>query len=166
MKLVKRLAVILLCIATLLSLLSCKIKDRFLLDGPGMENTHTWDSFTVSRSDSFAQYNFYIAVQYDAGGYIVTGELRDNDGTEYAEEAGIVLPKKACAKIDQLYPGELPDAVPRPPAGDDEPFVLDAPMVDIVVTYPNGEIRQKVDGNDFSIQVYEIVLPYFREKFN
>jgi hypothetical protein len=158
--------VILLCIATLLSLLSCKIKDRFLVDGPGMENTHTWDSFNISRSDSFAQYNFYIAVQYDAGGYIVTGELRDDDGTEYAEETGIVLPKKACAKIDQLYPGELPDAVPRPPAGDDEPFVLDAPMVDIVVTYPNGEIQQKVDDNDFSIQVYEIVLPYFREKFN
>ena len=166
MKLVKRLAVILLCIATLLSLLSCKIKDRFLLDGPGMENTHTWDSFTVSRSDSFAQYNFYIAVQYDAGGYIVTGELRDNDGTEYAEEAGIVLPKKACAKIDQLYPGELPDAVPSPPAGDDEPFLLDAPMVDIEVVYPDGTHWEKVDDNDFSIQVYEIVLPYFREKFN
>ena len=138
-------------------------KDKHILDGPGMENTVFWDSFSISRTDSYAQHNFQISVKYYEDRYVVTGILRDEDGTEYDGE--VELPEEARIQIDKLLPHTLPDAIPVE-SGDDDLIVLDAPEVQIEVAYTDGTLWQKVDENDFSLQVYEIVLPHFREKFN
>lgn len=138
-------------------------KDKHVLDGPGMENTVFWDSFSISRTDSYAQHNFQISVKYYEDRYVVTGILRDEDGTEYDGE--VELPEEARIQIDKLLPHTLPDVIPVE-SGDDDLIVLDAPEVQIEVAYTDGTLWQKVDENDFSLQVYEIVLPYFEEKFN
>ena len=138
-------------------------KDKHILDGPGMENTVFWDSFSISRTDSYAQHNFQISVKYYEDRYVVTGILRDEDGTEYDGE--VELPEEARIQIDKLLPHTLPDVIPVE-SGDDDLIVLDAPEVQIEVAYTDGTLWQKVDENDFSLQVYEIVLPHFREKFN
>ena len=54
MKRTKRTAVILMCLAALLSLFGCK--DRFKVDGPDMENTQAWERVSLSRSDAYAQH--------------------------------------------------------------------------------------------------------------
>ena len=134
-----------------------------VLDGPGMECTLFWDSFSISRTDSYAQHNFQISVKYYEDRYVVTGILRDEDGTEYDGE--VELPEEARIQIDKLLPHTLPDVIHQNTAGEDL-IVLDAPEVQIEVAYTDGTLRQKVDEDDFSIRVYQIVLPCFREAFN
>ena len=164
MKRLKRSVVILLCIATLLAIFGCKAKDKYILDGPGMVNPYAWDTFYVSRSgDSYAQHNFDITVTYSEKGYIVKGTF-----VNYEEEAEVLLPRSACEQIDALNPGKLPDAVEVVPEESDAeaPFLLDAPQVEIGVGYVDGRHLSKVDQDDFSIEIYQIVAPYFEEKYN
>jgi hypothetical protein len=130
------------------------------VDVPEMEN---WESFSVSRSDSYAQHNFYISVKRHKGRYVVSGTLRDDRGTEYEENRGIVLPRKACVKIDALQPQNLPDVTASGKISPDEDLiVLDVPEVQVEVVYPDGTLNPKVDAEDFSIRVYQIVLPHFK----
>jgi hypothetical protein len=130
------------------------------VDVPEMEN---WESFSVSRSDSYAQHNFYISVKRHKSKLVVTGLLRGDDGTEYEENRGIVLPRKACVKIDALQPNNLPDVTASGEISPDEDLiVLDVPEVQVEVVYPDGTLNPKVDADDFSIRVYQIVLPYFK----
>ena len=165
MKFHKRWAVILMCLATLLSLFGCTIKKPHMVDGPDMENTDYWVSFTVSRVDSYAQHNFSITVEETAEGYVVTGTVRDDDGTEYEETEGFILDEQTLIRLQQLRPHKLPDVVPYPDQPD-APVALDAPLVHIEVVCADGARLEKVDENDFSIKVYQLLLPCFREKFN
>ena len=41
-------------------------------------------------------------------------------------------------------------------------IVLDVPEVQVEVVYPDGTLNPKVDAEDFSIRVYQIVLPHFK----
>jgi hypothetical protein len=143
------------------------LKKSFMVDGPGMENTHCWDSFCVARSDSYAQHNFHITVQCHERGCVVRGILRDHDGTEYNDERDIVLPEEACRKIYALQPHNLCDLKHNLPEQTDEEdcIALDMPEVHIEVGYSDGTQQEKRDEDQFSIKVYEIVLPYFRKKF-
>ena len=153
------------CLTAIFSFFGCGKKDKYILDGPGMENTLNWDSFSVSRSgDSYAQHNFHITVKYDFDGYVVTGSFINGEVNE-----GIVLPKSACRKIDELQPQNLPDLIRKnlESNGDiEEAIVLDVPEVKVEVAYTNGTLLQKVDENDFSIIVYQIIEPYLSEKFD
>ena len=165
MKFHKRWAVTLMCLATLISLFGCSIKKNHMVDGPGMENMGYWVSFTVSRVDSYAQHNFCISVEETAEGYVVTGTVRDDDGTEYEETEGILLDRETCIKLEQLQPHTLDD-VGVYPDDPNAPVALDAPLVRIEVVCADGTRLEKVDENDFSIGVYQLLLPCFREKFN
>ena len=79
-----------------------------ILDGPGMINPFAWRSFTVSRSDTYAQNNFYIEVEVCDEGLVVTGEVIGENGN-YREEEGIVLRKNEAEAIFELHPADLPD---------------------------------------------------------
>lgn len=144
-----------------------KTPDKCILDGPGMINPFVWDEFSVSRTDSYAQHNFYISVESTDTGYYVKGSLRDEDGTEYEENEGILLSASVRKKIDELAPCSLSDAVCNESTNDftDDVFVLDAPDIRITVKYTDGKILKKADNDDFSIKVYNIVLPCFRDKY-
>ena len=165
MKFRNRWAVILMCLAALLSLFGCTAKKPHMADGPGMENTGYWVSFTVSRSDSYAQHNFSITVEEAGDGCVVTGTLRDDDGTEYEETEGIPLPAAVRMELDKLQPHNLTN-VGIYPDDPNAPMALDAPMVHIEVVCADGAQLEKLDDNDFSLEVYQLVLPLFREKCN
>ena len=113
--------------AFLLSLFGCTVKKPHMADGPGMENTDYWVGFTVSRVDSYAQHNFCITVEETAEGYVVTGNVRDDDGTEYEEMEGFILDEQTLIRLQQLRPHKLPDVVPYPDQPD-APVALDAPQ--------------------------------------
>ena len=134
-----------------------------MLDGPGMINPYAWNGFDVTRSgDSYAQHNFHISIKESADGYVVTGTV---DG--YCEEEGILLSESDSAKIDDLDVGYLPDiAVKIASESDGLAIPLDEPEVTIHVAYTDGRLLEKVDEDSFSIKVYEIVQPYFEEKYN
>ncbi len=164
MKYLKRLAVIVVCISALLSLFGCKKeKDPFMLDGPGMINPYAWNGFDITRSgDSYAQHNFYISINESADGYVVTGTV---DG--YCEEEGILISKSDSEKIYDLDVGYLPDIADKIASDSDELAIpLDRPEVTIHVAYYDGRLLEKADEEGFSIKVYEIVQPYFEEKYN
>lgn len=162
MIILKRLVVCLMCISALLWLFGCGKKDRFILDGPDMENTSAWNSFSISRyGDSMANQNFQITVQKSDIGYAVTGEVLG-----YSETEGIILSKKDCRKIDELKPHLLPDVAETKKQSEmDDVMILDAPSVNIEVGYIDGTLHQKVDENDFSMSIYNIVELYFIKKF-
>ena len=165
MKFCKRWAVMLMCLAALASLFGCTVKKPPTVDGPGMENTGYWVSFTVSRVDSYAQHNFCITVEERGDGCVVTGTLRDDDGTEYEETEGIPLPEAVRMQLDKLQPHNLTGkgVYPDDPNG---PVALDVPLVSIQVVTADGAQLEKLDDNDFSLDVYQLVLPLFREKYN
>ena len=140
---------------------------RYILDGDGMINPKSWDSFTVSRTDSYAQHNFNIRIDAKNGGLAVSGDLRGNDGTEYEENEGILISKKQAEAIYALCPEGLPD-VTKNDNSDNSFFdgveVLDAPTVKIEVFCTDGRILEKADVDGFSISVYQIVVGSFKKK--
>ena len=163
------------CLSKIFSFLKRGKRSKHVLDGYGMENTSYAEGFCVSRSgDSYAQQNFYISVNRTDDGYTANGTLLDDDGTEYSTEESIALSKKACRAIEELHPERLTDvAVPTGIEESDESdkgyeseeiMILDAPNVEIEVVYADGSLHEKIDEDDFSIKVYEIVLPCFRSK--
>ena len=161
MRNIRRWAVIIVCFGFLATLFGCR---KHIVDGPDMENPFVWTQFSVSRSgDSYAQHNFYINVIRSDEYYIVKGTFIGSD-----DEQSIVLPKSARRQIDELHPEVLPDVVSRPSEipDDDELIILDVSTVEIEVAYANGTLTRKVDENDFSIKVYEIVYPYFENISN
>jgi hypothetical protein len=138
---------------------------QHILDGPGMINPASWDSFSVSRSDSYAQHIFYIQVEVRNEGLFVTGEVRGDDGSIYEETEGILLSDEEADALYALEPALLPDCVPN--SGDplDGVEILDAPLVSIEVLCTDGRTLEKVDEDDFSLKVYQIVLPCFQRKY-
>lgn len=144
-------------------------KNKHILDGPGMVNPFVWDKFTVSRSgDSYAQHNFDITVVKDYPKYILTGSLRDEHGI-YEEEKGIVISGSNAEKIRVLDPEALPDVREIILNEEENEMlegceILDASSVSIVVQYTDGKLQRKVDADDFSLKLYNAVLPYFRKK--
>lgn len=158
---IKRWMVILLLASFLLSLFGCGKKS--ILDGPGMVNDQPWREFSLSRSDSYAQYNFWFEVQKNEYGYLLTGECRDEDGEMYVLEAkdNTILSAEDMRYLRGLWLGELPDVVPDENA--EEPFLLDAPNITFILTLLNGSQQEKGLPSEISIAIYEHFLPYFKK---
>ena len=140
--------------ACLLTLVGCTKP----LDGPGMVNDRPWREFTLTRSDSFAQYNFWFTVQVTETGYLLTGQCRDEDGNEYVQESGVLLTEGDGQYLRALWMGELPDAV----AEDDDLILLDAPIVRLFLTMKDGTQQEKCLSDDISIEIYHRFLPYLK----
>ena len=157
------------CLSKIFSFFRRDKESNHILDDGGRAYALCAESFSVSRSgDSYAQQNFYISVKRTDGGYAAKGTLLDDDGTEYNAEDGIALSKSACRAIDELHPERLPDVAA--PTGIEESgeieemIICDAPSIEIEVILSNGCLRKKIDHDDFSMKVYEIVLPCFRKQ--
>ena len=140
--------------ALLLTLFGCAKP----VDGPGMVNDRPWQEFTLSRSDSFAQYNFWFTVQVTETGYLLTGQCRDEDGNEYIQESGVPLSEGDGQYLRELWLGELTDMQPDE---DDGLILLDAPDVRLVLIWRDGTRQEKDLPEETSIEIYERFLPYF-----
>ena len=145
--------------AFLLALLGCAKPQ--ILDGPGMVNDRPWREFILSRSDSYAQYNFWFTVQDAKSEYLLTGECRDEDGNEYIMESGVSLSDADAQYLRELWLAELPDVQPD---GDDDLILLDAPEITLVLTWNDGTQTEKALPGETSIELYHRFLPYFKNK--
>ena len=140
--------------ACLLALFGCAKP----VDGPGMVNDRPWQEFTLSRSDSWAQYNFWFTVQDTDTGYLLTGQCRDEVGNEYSLETGAPLSEGDGQYLRALWLGELPDAA----AQEDDLLLLDAPTVRLFLTMIDGTQQEKCLSDDISIEMYHRFLPYLK----
>ena len=129
------------------------------VDGPGMVNDRPWREFTLTRSDSFAQYNFWFTVQVTETGYLLTGQCRDEDGNEYVQESGVPLSEGDGQYLRALWLGELPDAAAQE---EDDLILLDAPIVRLFLTGLDGTQQEKCLSDDISIEMYHRFLPYLK----
>lgn len=163
MKQFKRLMVIIMCISALLSLFGCKnIKDKYILDGPGMVNIPVWKSFSISQSHSCANYNFDFTVSQDEfGDYYVTGTCIDDEGNLYQEENGKPITYETVDKLHALKLDELEDVKENQSEIDDDLFLLDATVVTLNLTYVGGNVVKKAASEDLAFQIYNYLSPYF-----
>ena len=155
----KKWNVLAVCAGFVLSLFGCTKPQ--ILDGPGMVNDRPWREFTLSRTDSYAQYNFWFTVQDAKSEYLLTGECRDEVGNEYCMERGVPLSAEDAQYLRDLWLGEQPDVQPD---GDDDLILLDAPDVRLVLTYNDGTQTEKALPGEISIELYHRFLPYFKNK--
>lgn len=154
----KKWNVLAVCAGFLLSLFGCAKPQ--ILDGPGMVNDRPWREFTLSRTDSYAQYNFWFTVQDAKSEYLLTGECRDEDGNAYCMESDVSLSEEDAQYLRELYLAELPDVQPD---GDDDLILLDAPDVRLVLTCLDGTQQKKYLTAETSIEIYNRFLPYFTQ---
>ena len=155
----KKWNVLAVCAGFLMSLLGCA--EPQILDGPGMVNDRPWREFTLSRTDSYAQYNFRFTVEDAKSENLLTGECRDEDGNEYTIETGVPLSEEDAQYLRNLWLGEQPDVQPD---GDDDLILLDAPDVRLVLTHNDGTQTEKALPGEISIELYHRFLPYFKNK--
>ena len=159
------------CLGFLAALFGCN-KDKYILDGPGMENTDVFDKITVSRSGySEAQLNFNLELTVTDDGWFINGDVCRVSGV-YEPEDAIPIPVNMQSAIMSLQPNLLPDVAPTETTTDEDSIILDGTEVldqgnvEIEILYTDGRRVEKVDEDDFSIKLYNIVLPLFEEKYN
>lgn len=146
-------------ISAILSLFGCKPQ---VLDGPGMVNKAQWTAFTLSRSDSYAQYNFCFTVKDSDYGASVTGYCRDGEGNYYENESGIPVPYETIAALRELGIDDLED-IADTPSDEELPEVTDESTVELSVIYYTDLEIEKAVTSELSIGIYEILLPLFAE---
>lgn len=159
------------CLGFLATLFGCN-KDKYILDGPGMINPDVFDKITVSRSCySEAQLNFNLELTVTDDGWFINGDVCRVSGV-YEPEDAIPIPANMQSAIMSLRPNLLPDVAPTELFSEEESIipdggeVLDRGNVEIEILYADGRRVEKVDKDDFSIMLYNIVLPLFEEKYN
>ena len=140
-----------------LSLFGCGKKH--VLDGPGMVNDQPWKAFTLSRSDSESQYNFWFTVEQGDFAFLLTGECRDENGEIYNIEKGVELSTKDLQYLRDLHLHDLSDVIVDDSV--DDLMILDAPMISLVLTFRDGTTQEKHLSADTSLDIYQRLLPYF-----
>ena len=153
---IKSWTVVLLIASVFLSLFGCGKKH--ILDGPGMVNDQPWKAFTLSRSDSYSQYNFCFTVEQGNFAFLLTGECRDEAGELYTIEEAVELSTEDLQFLRELKLADLPDEIPNE---DDGLILLDAPVIKLTVTFIDNQEVAKSLSEDASIQIYQRFLPYF-----
>ena len=153
-----KLFIMLLCCSIALSLFGCS--KRHISDGPGMEYAPSWTAFTISRSDSSMQYNFWFTVTDDGDQPLVIGECCDEEGNFYEEEIGTVLSAEDLWKLRWMNLQML-DA-PIEFSEDLEP-ILDDRKITLSLVLPSGETVEKNASGDLSMEIYQLLLPYFKK---
>ncbi len=150
------------CISALLSLFGCK---AHILDGPGMVNKAQWTAFSVSRNDSYAQYNFSFTVTDNEEGSFVTGYCRDNEGNLYECEDGIPIPPDKLIALRELGIDDLND-VPQSTAKQEDLedlIILDDCSLNLSVVYYKNLNIEKCVTAEMTLDIYNILLPLFAE---
>ena len=148
------------CIAWLLTLLGCEKEKPHMLDGPGMEYQSPWTKFTLSRTDSNTRYCFWFTVTDNGDQALVTGECRDEKGDCYAEETGIEISAEDLWQLRwmNLQTLDEPSGFPE----DVEPR-LGASRITLSLMLPSGETVEKNASGDLSMEIYQLLLPYFKK---
>jgi len=145
----------------LFSLFGCrnKKKNPFILDGPGMVNVAEFKKLDISRSDSYAQYNFWFTLEESDFSFFVSGECRDENGTIYNLESGVCeLSHEDYEYFRYLKLDSLSDVKKTE---EPEEIILDAPVYSMQLTYSDGITHEKAIYTDLTLDFYDRLLPYF-----
>ena len=148
-----RLVVLVMCFGWLLTLLGCGTQKPQMLDGPGMEYQCPWTAFTLSGVD------YWFQVTETDTEALVTGSCRDQDGRICESETGIPISAEDLWKLRWLDLHTLEDAREFQ---EDPEHVLDGSKVTLTLTLPNGQVVAKNASLMLSLEIYEILLPYFK----
>ena len=161
----RKIGVIILCMAFLLSLFGCKQRQpnepsqtegESILDGTGSVAPMPWCTMELSRSgDMYYPYNFNFTLTLDGDHYLATGYCVDEDGNRYETEVGVEIPLEV---IDIFDLGSLSD---DRGSSFGSSFVLDAPTISLTLTYGDGTQKEKAIGESLSLEIYQALLPYF-----
>ncbi len=133
-------------------------EDPFMLDGPDMEYLPPWTAFSLTQCHSTAQYNFSFTLIDGEVDALLTGECRDGEGNVYEEVSGIPVSFETLQALHLLYLEDLPDAEAWP---EDLELPLDANSTELRLTLPDGSIAEKNASTKLSIEIYQLLLPYF-----
>ena len=155
---VMKLVIVLFCCSIALSLFGCS--KRHISDGPDMEYKPAWTEFTISRSDSSAQYNFWFTVTDDGDQPLVIGECCDEEGNFYEEELGIVLSAEDLWQLRWMDLQILDEPIDFPE--DMETIHADS-RITLSLVLPSGETVEKNASGDLSMEIYQLLLPYFKK---
>ena len=129
-----------------------------MLDGPGMVYEPPWIAFSLTSSGSSARHQFRFTVEEKEDVSWLTGVCRDEDGI-YENQEGIALSVEDLWKLRWLDLHTLEDASELP---EDPEHVLDGSKVTLTLTLPNGQVVAKNASLMLSLEIYEILLPYFK----
>lgn len=154
---VMKLVIVLLCCSFALSLLGCG--KRHISDGPDMEYKPAWIEFTISRSDSSTQYNFWFTVTDDGNQPLVIGECCDEEGNFHEEEIGIVLSAEDLWQLRWMGLQTLDE--PSEFSEDEEPR-RDESRIILSLVLPSGETVEKYVSAELAMEIYELLLPYLK----
>ena len=141
MKVAKRIS-LLAGLLAMLGLSGCQ--KPHMLDGPGMVYEPPWTAFTISQGDSF-----WFTVKGDGDLTWLTGRCRDAEGV-YEETEGIELSAEDLWKLRWM---DLHTLDNQGGSGD----------VILSLTLPNGEVVSKKASAELSLEIYELLLPYFKK---
>lgn len=141
------------CAACLLTLLGCEKQKPFMVDGPDMEYQSPWTAFTLSRTDSNTQYQFWFTVTDTDDYALVTGECSDDEGNSYIEKTGIEISAEDLWQLRWMDFDQLPENKEQP---------TDMPNITLTLTLSDGTVEQKIVSSDLSMKIYELLLPYLK----
>ena len=148
------------CAACLLTLLGCGKQKPFMVDGPDMEYQSPWTTFTLSRVDSNTRYSFWFTVTDDGDQPLVTGECSDENGNSYIEETGIAISAEDLWQLRWMDLDRLPDEEEWP---EDLEMPTDMANITLNLTLSDGTVVQKSVSGDLSMEIYQLLLPYFEK---
>lgn len=146
-------------IGLMLTLTGCKDEQPFMLDGPGMEYHSPWTEFTVTRSGSNTQYNFWFTVVDNGDQALVTGECSDDKGHSYFEEVGIAISAEDLWQLRWMDFHLLDEPTEWP-----EDMELPTDMTDITlkITLTDGTVEEKNASSELSMEICNLLLPYLK----
>ncbi len=143
----------------LFSWIRARIRQKgHMVDGPGMVNEPKWVSFTISRSDSYAQNNFSFTVADDGMKAFVTGTCRDDEGTTYEMEDGIAISAHSLRSLREMGLEDLAEVTVDVNQGD--LMILDGSVVTLTLQYAVGPEERKRASKTLSMEMFRILSPY------
>ena len=160
MRVMKWIVVLVGCITVLLLGGCLRQRDKYMLDGPDMEYQSPWTTFTLSRVDSNTRYSFWFTVTDDGDQPLVTGECSDENGNSYIEETGIAISAEDLWQLRWMDLDRLPDEEEWP---EDLELPTDMANITLNLTLSDGTVVQKSPSGDLSMEIYQLLLPYFEK---
>ena len=82
----------------------------------------------------------------------------DEDGNEYDVQTGITITGDTLWTLRQMHLEQLPEEEPWP---EDLEMPLDAATITLTLTMADGNVVKKNASSNLSVEIYNLLLPYF-----
>lgn len=155
----KRLAVMVMLLAWLCALFGCN-KDKYILDGPGMER-QLFQEFTISQNSDVYEDNFAYTVTKEADTYYLSYEYFDYEN-KVPDERKIPLKNKTVNELLTLNLLSLPDVQPVDDSSEEE-MILDGTWAKLTVVDKAGNRHEKSVSAATVDEIRSLLAPYVKD---